>query len=214
MTTWLLRIIPDIRRRDVQRDLADVVRLHRRLMSLLPDGLGPDARHLAGLLFRAEHSRAGMRLLVQSQLQPNADRLPPGYGRCESRVLDPLLDRLHPGLAVRYRLTANPAKRGGRTAGPNQGKIIPLRGVAADAWWVTRADRCGLALRTVTAMPFDDVTGRRGAGGRVRHALTRYDGTAVITDPAALRRAVLDGVGRGKPYGAGLLSIAPVGTAV
>jgi CRISPR system Cascade subunit CasE len=55
----------------------------------------------------------------------------------------------------------------------------------------------------------DDVTGRRG-GTRIRHALTRYDGIAVVTDPDALRRAVLGGVGRGKSYGAGLLSLAPL----
>jgi CRISPR system Cascade subunit CasE len=209
VNAWLLRIVPDLRRADVRRDLADVVCLHKRLMSLAPDGIGPDARSLAGLLFRVDHARSGVRILVQTRLEPHTDRLPPGYGGCESRKLGPLLDGLRPGLPVHYRLTANPVKRGGRGAGPKEGKIIPLRGEAADAWWAGRADRCGLALRTATGMPFDDVTGRR-AGGQVRHALTRYDGIAVVTDPDAARRAVLDGVGRAKSYGAGLLSLAPM----
>lgn len=43
----------------------------------------------------------------------------------------------------------------------------------------------------------------------MRHSLVRYDGTATVTDPDALRAAVLAGIGRGKPYGAGLLSLAP-----
>lgn len=42
----------------------------------------------------------------------------------------------------------------------------------------------------------------------MRHHLTRYDGTATITDPDALTHALLTGIGRAKPYGAGLLSLA------
>ncbi|KAA1239608.1 type I-E CRISPR-associated protein Cas6/Cse3/CasE, partial [Mycobacterium simiae] len=33
----------------------------------------------------------------------------------------------------------------------------------------------------------------------------RYTGTATITDPHAYRRAITTGIGRGLPYGAGLL---------
>ncbi len=47
----------------------------------------------------------------------------------------------------------------------------------------------------------------------MRHSLIRYDGTATVTDPTALTQAVLTGIGRGKPYGAGLLSLAPATTA-
>lgn len=215
MTAWLIQIIPDPRRAEVRRDLADVVLLHKRVMSLVPDDLGADARALAGLLFRVEQTRTGPRLLVQSRLRPDPTRLPAGYGRSACRPLEPLLDRLRPGMAVRYRLTANAAKRAGRTA-QQPGKIIPLRGGAADDWWADRAGRVGLTLRTLTASAFDDVTGRqptKEGNARIRHALTRYDGVGVVTDPDTLRQAILDGVGRGKPYGAGLLSIAPIGTA-
>jgi CRISPR system Cascade subunit CasE len=210
VTAWLTQIVADERLRDVRRDLTDVERLHKKLMMLAPDELGTDARNLAGLLFRLERARGATRLLVQSQLEPNTERLPPGYARAETRKLGPFLNSLTAGVAVHYRIAANPAKRGGRNAGQNEGKIMPLRGAAADAWWATRAPRCGLALRTLTGTPLDDVTGNRGAGGRVRHALTRFDGIAIVTDPDDLRRAVLDGVGRAKSYGAGLLSLAPL----
>ncbi|MFI2633005.1 type I-E CRISPR-associated protein Cas6/Cse3/CasE [Streptomyces collinus] len=43
----------------------------------------------------------------------------------------------------------------------------------------------------------------------MRHSLLRYDGTATVTDPDTLTAAMVHGVGRGKPYGAGLLSLAP-----
>lgn len=44
---------------------------------------------------------------------------------------------------------------------------------------------------------------------RIRHARTRFDGTATITDPARLRHTILNGIGRAKAYGCGLLSITP-----
>jgi CRISPR system Cascade subunit CasE len=46
----------------------------------------------------------------------------------------------------------------------------------------------------------------------MRHSLLRYDGTATVIDPDALHDAVIHGIGRGKPYGAGLLSLAPART--
>lgn len=207
---WLVQIVPDLRHREVRRDLGDANRLHQRLMRLVPDDIGADARNLAGLLFRVEPGRASTRLLVQSRLEPDTDRLPPGYTRAETRKLGPFLDRLTTGATVHYRLAANTAKRGGRNAGPDEGKIIPLRGTAADDWWTRRASGCGLDLRSLTGTPLDDLTGRRNNGQQVRHALTRFDGLAVITNPDAARRAVLDGVGRARSYGAGLLSLAPL----
>ncbi|WP_437012987.1 type I-E CRISPR-associated protein Cas6/Cse3/CasE [Streptomyces sp. enrichment culture] len=48
---------------------------------------------------------------------------------------------------------------------------------------------------------------------RMPHSLLRYDGTATVTDPDTLTAAMVHGIGRGKPYGAGLLSLAPATTA-
>jgi len=211
VNAWLVQFHVDERHREVRRDLADVDRLHKLLMKLLPDDLGSDARALAGLLFRVERRPGATRLLVQTRLEPDLHRLPAGYARADVRPLGPFLDRLTAGTAVHYRLTANAAKRGGRGAGKQEGKIIPLRGADADDWWSRRAADCGLALRTLVGTPLDDVTGERNGGGRVRHALTRFDGVGVVADADAARRAVLDGVGRAKSYGAGLLSLAPLG---
>jgi CRISPR system Cascade subunit CasE len=38
--------------------------------------------------------------------------------------------------------------------------------------------------------------------------MTRFDGYAVVSDPEAVRRAVVEGVGRGKSFGCGMLSLA------
>jgi CRISPR system Cascade subunit CasE len=40
----------------------------------------------------------------------------------------------------------------------------------------------------------------------------RYDGHLIITDPDAFTTAILNGIGRAKAYGCGLLSLAPMRT--
>ncbi|WP_214109298.1 type I-E CRISPR-associated protein Cas6/Cse3/CasE [Acrocarpospora catenulata] len=205
MTAWLIRILPDLRRRDVNSDLADPDRLHKRMMQLVPDELGTNARSQAGVLFRIEDTRQGVQLLAQSRMKPDLGRLPDGYGEMAVRELDGLLRQLTTGLPVHYRIAANPSKRLGRTASKDAGKIKALYGAAAEEWWVTRAAAHGLAVTTVTSHSLQEIR----AKGTVRHAVVRFDGHGTVSDPYALRAAVLKGIGRGKTYGCGLLSLAP-----
>ncbi|MEU8271822.1 type I-E CRISPR-associated protein Cas6/Cse3/CasE [Sphaerisporangium sp. NPDC049002] len=206
MTAWLVRILPDLRRRDVINDLADPDRLHKRMMMLIPDDMGDRARAQAGVLFRLEDIRNGVQLLVQTTMKPDPSRLPDGYGEIALRELDGLLGRLKAGTPVHYRIAANPSKRLGKNAGPQAGKIQALRGPAADQWWVSRAAAHGLAVSTVVSQSQQDIR----AKGSVRHAVVRFDGSAVVTDPDVVHAAVLHGIGRGKTYGCGLLSLAPM----
>lgn len=208
MTLWLTRIHPDRRTRDAHRDLADATRLHKRVMSLVPDGLGEQARQQAGVLFRLDQARNGPQLLVQSCLQPDVTKLPTGYGTVETRDLTLLLAALDKGTLVHYRLAANASKRLGRNA-DRPGKVVALTGQAADMWWAQRAERIGLNLRSITSTPQADAVGYRDDDSRVKHAITRFDGLAVVTDPEAVRAAVRAGIGRGKSHGCGLLSLAP-----
>nr|MBO2475373.1 type I-E CRISPR-associated protein Cas6/Cse3/CasE [Actinomycetales bacterium] len=184
--------------------MSDPDRLHKRIMSLVPDGLGTGPRARAGVLFRVEDTQAGVQILVQTQVSPMPARLPEGYGEVAVKRLDGLLSRLRPGALVHYRIAANPSKRLGRQAGPRAGKIKALRGAAAEEWWARRAARCGLSVLTVSAQSQRDV--RTGSG--IRHAVVRFDGIATVTDADLVRAAVLDGIGRGKAYGCGLLSLA------
>ncbi|MFE3799241.1 type I-E CRISPR-associated protein Cas6/Cse3/CasE [Nocardia tengchongensis] len=210
MTLWLTRITVDPRDRQVRGDLTNAVRMHQRIMTLMPDGLGANARQQAGVLYRIDETRSGTQLLIQSSSAPQLEALPDSYGTAEIRDLSPLLDALHDGLSVRYRLAANASKRLGRTSG-HEGKVVALRGQAADEWWLDRAQRCGLGIKTLTGTSQADQSGHRrdaAAAERVRHAVVRFDGLAVITDTGALQQALCAGVGRGKSHGCGLLSLA------
>ncbi|MEU1086919.1 type I-E CRISPR-associated protein Cas6/Cse3/CasE [Streptomyces sp. NPDC005892] len=215
MTLWLTRLVPDTRSREARRDLGDPVGMHRRIMGLFPSDAGPDPRARFGVLFRAEDTPTGPHLLMQSTHEPDPSRLPDGYGTALARPLDALIDAIRPGLTVRYRCAASPVRKPGTTTRAlyNLPPVVPLTGTAADEWWLRQADQSGLKPLTHLSQPLDAVRGeRRPAGGapqRIRHARTQFDGTAAIIDTDLLRAAILSGIGRGKSYGCGLLSIAP-----
>lgn len=211
-TASLTRIQLNPRHPAVVRDLTDAVGLHRTIMRLAPQNLGDRAREQAGVLFRLDEDDDGATLLIQTRTPPELDELPAGYGRTDTRDLAPMFKALTPGTHVRYRIAANASKRTRPTPeqeaqGHTHGKVVPLHGDEAAAWWRRRSAEAGLDVHTVLATDLRPARARKGPGPR--HALTRFDGTATVTDPDILATAIVSGIGKGKPYGAGLLSLAP-----
>lgn len=210
MDAWLTRVRLNIRSPEARRDLGNVDLLHKRMMLLVPDELGVKARAESGLLFRVDQDEYVPGIVVQTLTKPLIERLPDSYGRIEVKDLSPMFDKLSQGRAVHYRITASASKRKPLDPPPppgskKRGPVVPLRGAAADDWWRRQAEeRAGLHLRTLTSSAAGTAT-----GNGIRHAFTRFDGTALVDDPEALIEAVTGGIGRGKPYGGGLLSLAP-----
>lgn len=205
MTAWLTRIALDLRHSAARRDLSDITAMHRRVMSLVPDDLGEQARHRAGVLFRLDYTVAGPVLLIQTALPPDPSRLPDGYGTVDTRDISPLLKALTSGMAVHYRIAANASKKAWK--GDIAGKIVALSGRTAEEWWERKAKANGLDVRHLRAQPQPAARGRTFP---VFHAITLFEGKAVIADADQVRAAVLSGIGRGRSYGCGLLSLAPV----
>lgn len=212
-TASLARIRLNPHSRAVQRDLRDATQLHKTLMRLVPDNLGNTPRQDAGLLYRLDEDQHASILLVQATSPLTPDRLPSHYGQIEVKDLAAMFTALRKDLAVRYRIVVNPSKRERLPQeGKKQlGKVIPLSGADAEQWWARRADGSGLHLHTVQGTSLRAARAHSSTSA-MRHNLIRYEGTATITDPQALTTALLDGIGRGKSYGAGLLTLAPAAT--
>ncbi|WP_367436106.1 type I-E CRISPR-associated protein Cas6/Cse3/CasE [Streptomyces celluloflavus] len=213
-TLWLTRILPSLRAREVRRDLASAVSMHHRLMKLFPDDVGHQPRRQLRVLFRTEDQGTSPVILLQSQVRPDLSRLPTDYGHAETKDLSPLLHALRTGITVRYRITANAVRKPGHTTRATTGAppVIPLTGADADQWWQRQAEEnTGLRLSAIQSTPLDTARGTHAHDkSPVTHARTRFDGTAYVNDPDLLRRRILDGIGRGKSYGCGLLTLAPV----
>ena len=176
--------------------------------------------------------------LVQSVTEPDWSVLPPGYlhdegwdgwaGGAEVAV-KPTADRyrtLQAGDAFRFRLRTNPTKKihtteetktaGKRPTGSN-GTRKPLIRDELPGWLARKAEQHGFHVLDASDQP-DPVSGKEQVGwkgtrpGRQRltHAAVLFEGVLRITDAERFRSALWQGIGSGKAYGFGLLSIAPV----
>ncbi|WP_424892224.1 type I-E CRISPR-associated protein Cas6/Cse3/CasE [Streptomyces sp. XH2] len=216
-TAHLTRIKIDPWSRDAGTDLKDAQALHRRVLSLVPDQLGAATRQAAGVLYRLERTPHAHTLLIQSTAPLHLEALPVGYAAAtDERDITPLLTWCQPGKAIRYRIdavaTASISTDERDSKGRRKrGRRIPLHGPAAINWWHYHANRAGLSPDPATthASPQPDLVGWKD-NGRIGERLTRFEGTAHITDRDALRTAITTGLGRARAYGAGLLSIAPL----
>lgn len=155
-TASLTRIQLNPRHPAVRRDLADTAGLHRTIMRLAPQNLGERAREQAGVLFRLDEDEGGATLLVQTRTLPELGQLPAGYGRTDTRDLAPMFKALTADTQVRYRIAANASKRLRPPAeeearGRSHGKVVPLHGEEAIAWWRRRSAEAGLDIHTVLA---------------------------------------------------------------
>jgi len=155
------------------------------------------------------------------------------------RDYQPLLDRLETGREFRFRLRANPVSathtpsnpsvaQKERLAGPRpRGVRVPHRTAAHQLTWLTdRIERWGFRLLTTPdGDPALRLTARERltfhkkaeatpgeADARARRVVlstATYDGAVEVIDPAQALHTLTQGVGPGKAYGCGLLTLAP-----
>jgi len=219
---WLSRLILNPRSRQVQRDLADCHQMHRSLMSVWPDLPDGTPRQFLGLLYRLEPARPGQGLVVvvQTAQQPDWHLLPSGYLQraAEAKDLSAAYAALRPGRVLRFRLRANP------TRSVYQGDTV--RGLRVDLrrepdkidWLARHGERHGFELvggaGALSVSPSEALTGRRGTGAngqRITLAASLFEGVLRIGQLEAFHDGLRHGIGRGKAFGCGLLSLAPGG---
>ena len=232
---YLSRLVLDPRSREAGRDLGDVHQMHRTVMSAFPQvNEQGGARVDLAILHRLDIDQRGsnIALLVQSGDKPNWSSLPAGYlfnldgeGRNPAtKSISDALMALRKGQVLRFRLRANPTRKIDTKSGPNgqrrNGKRVDLRTESQQIEWLSRrADLAG--FRLVPDYPGDNAPAVRvGASEKLRGRTTNrlvtlagvlFDGLLEVTDPDKLRLAIREGIGPGKAFGCGLLSLASSG---
>lgn len=221
----LLRLDPRSFR--VQRDVGSVVRLHQIVMSAFPDVIAPDleARAYFGVLHRLEVDtrRGGMTLYVQSAIEPDWSGLPAGYllpgsgalPNPQVRSVATAYEGIREGRVLRFRLQANPTKKVDTKSGPDgrrrNGRRVPLARPDDQVAWLTRkASQAGFALLEVHIGGDGRVPGRGHQGA---HEVTVqpvvFEGRLQVTHGDVFAKALREGIGPGKAWGCGLLSVGP-----
>jgi len=231
---YLSLLRPDPLNRWVREDLKDCASMHRTLMRAFPDDLpASGARSAIGLLYRIEYGRSGaVRVLVQSRMRPEWERLPHGWHAGGSRPavkdIGPVLERIEEGMSLRFRLLANPTRKictkSDEEGRKSNGKRVELRGEEEWLEWLARkAEHHGFRLRGVRGVALADVVAQRigrvvgskpGANGsqtKLTFFGVLFEGALEVRDRARFLEAVRAGIGPGKAFGFGLLSVGPLG---
>lgn len=193
----------------------------------------------AGVLYRVDpHPQSGLPiLLVQSQVAPDWSFLQTEAFQQYLYPLDPYQEEenpavkertpaLHRGQMLAFRLSANPTKR--LSAGKNnKGKRIGIYDEAEQRkWLVEKGQKGGFQILRTELSQGDKVQWKalseieqrqRDERSNTAEPLppktglleVRFDGILQVTDPAAFLAAIQAGIGSGKAFGFGLLSVAP-----
>ncbi|MDP3084802.1 MAG: type I-E CRISPR-associated protein Cas6/Cse3/CasE [Rubrivivax sp.] len=205
---FLSRLTLDPAHPHARRDLASAYEMHRSLArAFAPDADTAPAR----FLWRLEPDRSGLpgnTVLVQAAQ--------PGQWQALTSQAGYLLDLqanksvaterlVQPGQHCRFRLLANPTVT-------RAGKRYGLHDEAARLAWLQRqGQRHGFALLAAERAASGRISAAQGA--RHRHITldaVLFEGVLQATDAAAVRQALVAGIGPGKALGLGMLSLAPM----
>jgi CRISPR system Cascade subunit CasE len=226
---YLSQLLLDGRSPQARRDLSDCHALHQRILSAFPDEPGKGrARERFAVLYRAEMMEGGARILVQSRELPDWSRLPEKYTWkpvAEPKRVDESYARIVTGQDLLFRLRANPTRRiNARNADEPErwrGKRVELRREEDQiAWLVRKGEAAGFHLLGAranagvadlrTTRTAERVYGRSDTR-RMTFGSVVFEGRLRVMDAERFRQALAEGIGSGKAFGFGLLSIALAG---
>ena len=228
---YLAKIPLNPLRRGAQHLLTHPQRMHAAVEGCLPP------RRSGRLLWRLETLGRKVHLLVLSPDWPNFDHLVdqagwPGNEAAEPRIADlaPLMAQIAIGRPFQFRLKANTVRQSRQVSKPTAGQseqlasgkrvLLGQRTAAYQLSWLTdRASAAnpqwGFTIPAAPEQPAVQIIARdqlrfsRRDSGMVSLDTATFDGTLVVTDAELMRRSLVEGLGKGKAYGCGLLTLAP-----
>lgn len=207
----LTRTYLNPRRRDARKLLASPHAMHAAILS----GFPPDAQP-GRVLWRLESEGSTVIVWIVSAETPDLAHLEeqagwPSRSTTRSAAYGGLLDALTFGQDWAFRLTANPTHRGQR-----RGQKRVFAHVTAEQqmrWLLDRQAQLGVRLQADEGEPTFTILGRdtkrfRRGDSMVTLGVATFGGMLKVVDPELLSGALTAGVGRGKAYGCGLLTLA------
>lgn len=199
--------------RQVQAEVRNPYEMHRTLARAIP--AQGEQFNDARLQFRLEESDNGQQInvLVQSLLQPKWDVLVNRTNYLLESVAEKTLQpTFKAGQTFRFRLRANPTKR---VKDDNErdklaGKRVQLfKDEEQLAWLRRKGEAAGFYLLSCQINSNERQLSRKGNGEQsIVHQAVLFEGLMRAVDPTALLEALSNGIGSGKGFGFGLLSLA------
>ncbi len=182
-------------------------RFHGALSMCFP---GERTRHL----WRLDNLKDALYLLVLSEEKADftsfCQQFSPTKDSWETKNYDTLLNNLTDNSKWRFRLTANPTVSKSHQGNNGQGKIRAYKNVKDyKEWLLNRAEKNGFQL---SDDDFDVVQNKwkiftKHGDQSISLLSVTFEGILTIINVELFRKALVNGIGRGKAYGMGLLTV-------
>lgn len=235
MELYLSRIQLNPFSKSVMRDVGNPRELHRTVSACFPaiDGEA-DVQHNAGqtprsaykVLHRLDQRGDEYVLYVQSTVEPDWHKLRHGYARdIAVKPVHDLYANISNGDVLQFRLQANPTKRVGKSDASAKDKFkqqdkrrrVDIRTQEGRIKWLEdKGKQSGfriVRLRTDQNVPnlsagMQPALRFKHDKGPVTLGTSIFEGTLEVTDKHLFLNALTNGIGPGKAYGFGLMSVA------
>ena len=163
-------------------------------------------------LWRIDKLKGQYYLLILSEIMPCLEGLLQQFGHDgdtgEIKRYDSLLNRLEEGQNWRFRLVANPTRtikndKGERKISAHVSEKYQIQ------WLAQKAEKNGFDLvSTMVTSSEWKIFKKNGSRSSVRLKEVSFEGELIIKDLNLFKTALINGIGRGKVYGMGMLTIA------
>ena len=189
-----------------------------------------DSEQATRPLWRIDRDGDRIALYILSPQRPSLAHLQEQVGWEEEKTwatMDyaPLLRQIQKGDRYAFRLAANPVRI--VTENGKKKRCHHVTVAQQLQWLLDRAAQMGVEFAPLAPDKSSDgnpepsvkVTNRQLSRFKRRNShislsVVQFDGLLTVTDPEKLRGILTDGLGRGKAYGCGLLTLAPIDTKV
>lgn len=163
------------------------------------------------LLWRLDPGKHASKLLIVSPVKPSLDVIREQAGwesqpdTAKTVSYDGFLDSIQAGQRFKFRLTANPAyKRNGKL----KAHIGPVNQMK---WLSQRSENMGVSFdEFATGVASSNTHVFRNKGNKVILPHATYEGVLSVQNADKVRNVLINGIGRGKAYGMGLVTLAPL----
>ncbi len=205
---YLSRVELDTNRRSTMAALASLQKLHGAVESAFS---GERKRRL----WRMDRLGGKMYLLIVSEDVPtDLARIVTQFGtgrEAETKCYDALFGRLKPGSRWHFRLTANPVHACPDPKHPGERGLVNAHCSEQfqKKWLMDRAEKHGFTLLEDDFMVMETkwLRFRKQGKNTVTLLSVTYEGSLCIVEPEAFQQLLCRGIGKGKAYGLGMMTV-------
>ncbi|MBD3949623.1 type I-E CRISPR-associated protein Cas6/Cse3/CasE [Tuanshanicoccus lijuaniae] len=208
---YLSRVEIDTNNRYKIRDLDHVGAYHNWVEQSFPSEWDQDIR--TRKLWRIDNLHGKNYLLVLSSTEPDLKKLEQYgvSGSAESKDYALFINQLYNGLAGDFRVVLNPVVSK-KAESLTRGRVMPyLSNEQQIKFLEDRSEKNGFKLNYVKIVKRELVPFKKHQQKTINLSKVTYEGNLTITDIDKFKNVLLNGFGKKKAYGFGLLTIIPEG---